>query len=277
MDPNGTPLAEDAHIASRLLKPRWLIAAIVLAGAAAIGVWAQNRPPAGPTLWTADVVNTFPHDPAAFTQGLLVHEGRLYESTGQYGHSSIRRVDLQSGRVEQMTPLNFRHFGEGMTILGDRIYQLTWKSQTALVYDLESFELLETKRYAGEGWGLTDDGESLIVSDGTATLRYYDPESFELQRTLEVRDRGRPVSLLNELEYIDGEIWANIWYEDRLVRLSSDTGEVLAWVDLSRLVPRMQRSRDDVLNGIAYDADADRLFVTGKNWPQLFEITLVRP
>lgn len=262
---------------SRLSKSRWLIAGLVLAGAAALGVWAQNRPPAGPRLWTADIVATFPHDPGAFTQGLLVHDGKLYESTGQYGHSSIRRVDIQSGRVEQMAPLRFSYFGEGMTILGERIYQLTWKSQTALVYDLASFELLETRRYSGEGWGLTDDGEALIMSDGSATLRYYDPESFELLRTLEVRDQGRPVTRLNELEYIDGEIWANIWYDDRLVRVSPDTGEVLAWVDLSHLVPRTQRSADAVLNGIAYDAEAGRLFVTGKNWPQLFEIALARP
>ncbi|NNC65877.1 MAG: glutaminyl-peptide cyclotransferase [Gammaproteobacteria bacterium] len=254
-----------------------MIVAFALAGAAALGVWAQNRPAAGPRLWTADVVATFPHDPAAFTQGLLVHDGQLYESTGQYGHSSIRRVDLQTGRVEQLMPLSYRHFGEGMTILGDRIYQLTWKSQTALVYDLQSFELLETQRYTGEGWGLTDDGEALIVSDGSAMLRYYDPDSFELLRTLEVTDEGQRVTRLNELEYIDGEIWANIWYDDRVVRISPETGEVLAWVDLSHLVPRAQRSADAVLNGIAYDADADRLFVTGKNWPQLFEITLARP
>lgn len=259
------------------LKPRWLIAGLVLAGAAALGVWAQNRPPAGPGLWTADVVATYPHDPDAFTQGLLIHDGQLYESTGQYGHSSIRRVDLQSGRVEQLMPLSFSHFGEGMTILGERVYQLTWKSQTALVYDLESFELLETYRYTGEGWGLTDDGEALIFSDGSATLRFYDPDSFELLRTLEVRDGGQRVTRLNELEYIDGEIWANIWYDDRIVRISPETGEVLAWVDLSHLVPRARRSPDAVLNGIAYDADADRLFVTGKNWPQLFEITLARP
>ena len=258
-------------------KSHWLIAAVALAGAAALGVWAQNRPAAGGGLWTAEIVATYPHDPAAFTQGLLIHDGQLYESTGQYGHSSVRRVELQSGRVEQSVPLSFSHFGEGMTILGDRVYQLTWKSQTALVYDVDTFELLETRSYAGEGWGLTDDGEMLILSDGSATLRFYEPSSFELQRTLEVRDEGQRVTRLNELEFIDGEIWANIWYDDRLVRISPSTGEVLAWVDLSHLRPRRQRSADDVLNGIAYDSDAGRLFVTGKNWPQLFEISLVRP
>ena len=142
---------------------------------------------------------------------------------------------------------------------------------------MDTFELLETRSYAGEGWGLTDDGEMLILSDGSATLRFYEPSSFELQRTLEVRDEGQRVTRLNELEFIDGEIWANIWYDDRLVRISPSTGEVLAWVDLSHLRPRRQRSADDVLNGIAYDSDAGRLFVTGKNWPQLFEISLVRP
>jgi len=249
----------------------------MLAGAAVLAVWAQNFPVAGPTLWTADVVATFPHDPEAFTQGLHVYDGQLYESTGQYGRSSIRRVDLRSGRVEQSVPLNFTYFGEGMTILGGRIYQLTWKSQTAFVYDLASFELLDTKRYRGEGWGLTHDGEALIVSDGSATLSYYDPDDFELLRTLEVHDQGRSVTLLNELEYVDGEIWANIWYDDRIVRISPETGEVLAWIDLSRLLPRLQRSADAVLNGIAYDAEADRLFVTGKNWSQLFEIELAQP
>ena len=151
------------------------MAGVVLTCAAALAVWAQNRPAAGPTLWTAEVVATFPHDSEAFTQGLHVYDGQLYESTGQYGHSSIRRVDLRSGRVEQSVPLNFTYFGEGMTVLGGRIYQLTWKSQTAFVYDLASFELLETKRYRGEGWGITHDGEALIVSDGSATLSYYDP------------------------------------------------------------------------------------------------------
>jgi len=199
----------------KTFKPQWIVAVLLLAGAAVLSVCAQLRPPSGPSLWTARIVAAYPHDPQAFTQGLLIHDGELYESTGQYGHSSVRRVDLTTGIVEQIVPINFTYFGEGLTILGDRIYQLTWKSQTAFVYDVASFELLETKRYRGEGWGLTDDDESLIVSDGSATLSFYDPDSFELRRTVEVRDQGVAVDRLNELEFIRGEIWANIWYEDR--------------------------------------------------------------
>jgi glutamine cyclotransferase len=261
----------------KAVKPQWLIVGLVLAGAGGLSVCAQLRAPAGPVLWTARIVATYPHDPAAFTQGLTVYNGELYESTGQYGHSSVRRVDLESGTVAQIAPVNFTFFAEGLTILGERIYQLTWKSQTAFVYDLASFELLGTRRYRGEGWGLTHDGESLIVSDGSATISFYDPESFTVRRTIDVRDEGAPVERLNELEYIDGEIWANIWYEDRIARISPVTGEVLAWVDLSNLMPRTRRDDDAVLNGIAYDAEAGRLFVTGKYWPQLFEIELVRP
>ncbi|HSG65062.1 MAG TPA: glutaminyl-peptide cyclotransferase [Gammaproteobacteria bacterium] len=253
-----------------------LVVAGVLAGAGALTVCAQQRAPTGPIEWTARVVAAYPHDPGAFTQGLAVHDGQLYESTGQYGHSSIRRVDLQTGRVEQIAPLNFSYFGEGLAILGERIYQLTWKSQLAFVYDRSTFELVDTKRYRGEGWGLTHDGESLIVSNGSAVLTFYDPESFAAARSIEVRGPDGPVPLLNELEYIDGEIWANIWYDDRVVRIDPASGAVLGWIDLSHLVPRAQRDADSVLNGIAYDADAGRLFVTGKYWPELFEIELAR-
>ncbi len=251
------------------------LAAIAAALAAGVAVWAQLRPSAVPGIVAARVVAEYPHDPTAFTQGLVIEGGQLYESTGQYGHSSIRRVELTSGAVEQIERLNFTYFGEGMTVLDDRIYQLTWKSQTAFVYDLESFEQIETRRYRGEGWGLTDDGASLIVSNGTATLTFYDPATFGVTRAIEVRDEGAPVPLLNELEYIDGEIWANVWYDDRIVRVDPETGDVIGWIDLSHLVPRTQRGRDDVLNGIAYDEDSGRLFVTGKNWPTLYEIELV--
>ena len=251
-------------------------ALIGVIGAIGLAVWAQQRAPAGPLLWAARVLASYPHDPGAFTQGLVVHDGQLYESTGQYGHSSVRRVDLETGRVEQLKPLNFTYFGEGLTILDGRIYQLTWKSQTAFVYDVASFDLLDTLSYRGEGWGLTHDGSSLIVSNGSAILTFYDPRSFEVRRTVEVRGPDGPVSMLNELEFIDGEIWANIWYDDRVVRIDPDSGAVLGWVELGQLLPRMQRNRDAVLNGIAYDADAGRLFVTGKYWPQLFEIELER-
>jgi glutaminyl-peptide cyclotransferase len=253
-----------------------LIVAAVLGGAGTLTVCAQQRGPAAPATWSARVVATYPHDPGAFTQGLAVHAGQLYESTGQYGHSSIRRVDLETGRVEQIAPLNFSYFGEGLAILDERIYQLTWKSQLAFVYDRSTFELVGTQRYRGEGWGLTHDGESLIASNGSAVLTFYDPESFAITRSVEVRGPDGPVPLLNELEYVDGEVWANIWYDDRLVRIDPASGVVLGWVDLSHLVPRARRDADSVLNGIAYDAVAERLFVTGKYWPELFEIELTR-
>jgi len=258
-------------------QSRLLVIAVAAVATVAVGftVWAQRRPSPGPSRAIARVVSEFPHDPTAFTQGLVVESGTLYESTGQYGHSSIRRLDLDTGRVEQIASLNFTYFGEGMTILDGRIYQLTWKSQTAFVYDLATFDQLDTRRYRGEGWGLTDDGELLIASDGSATLTFYEPATFEIVRTVEVRDEGAPVPLLNELEYIDGEIWANIWYDDRIVRIAPASGDVVGWIDLRDLVPRNRRGRDDVLNGIAYDEESGRLFVTGKNWPSLFEIELV--
>jgi len=255
---------------------RSLIVAAALACAVGLSVWAQLRPSAGPVLWSARVVATYPHDPGAFTQGLAIHAGRLFESTGQYGRSSLREVDLETGHVLRIVNLNYTYFGEGIAILGERLFQLTWQNQSALVFDLESFDLVDTRRYSGEGWGLTHDGESLIASDGSSSLRYYDPQTFSVTGRLEVRDGDQAVTSLNELEYIDGELWANIWYEDRIARISPETGDVLGWIDLSHLYPRAQRGSEAVLNGIAYDADAGRLFVTGKNWPQLFEIELVR-
>ncbi|HLF10925.1 MAG TPA: glutaminyl-peptide cyclotransferase, partial [Gammaproteobacteria bacterium] len=238
--------------------------------------WAQLDSHRGPESWTFDVVAAYPHDAAAFTQGLAIHAGRMYESTGQYGASSVRRVDVVTGRVEKQRALNERYFGEGIAVFGDRLYQLTWQNQVAIVYDLETFNVLQTFRYSGEGWGLTHDGSHLIVSDGSATLRFYDPSTFEVVKTLAVREGDQPIDQLNELEYIDGEIWSNIWYQDRIARISPSTGEVLGWIDLSSLYPRSARGAEAVLNGIAFDAAADRLFVTGKNWPQLFEIRIVR-
>jgi glutamine cyclotransferase len=258
-------------------RAHWAIASVVVAVAAALAVYAQLRPAAGPALYRARIVAVYPHDPDAFTQGLTVYDGVLYESTGQYGHSSLREVDLESGQVLKSATLNFTYFGEGMAAVDDRIYQLTWKSQTGFIYDRESFEQLGNWRYRGEGWGLTYDGTHLVVSDGSAMLSFYEPGAGTPVRTIEVRDQGVPIERLNELEYVNGEIWANIWYEDRIARISPESGEVLAWVDLSDLVPGNRRNPDAVLNGIAYDAAADRLFVTGKNWPRLFEIELAEP
>jgi glutamine cyclotransferase len=219
------------------------------------------------------VIASYPHDPAAFTQGLLVEGGKLYESTGQYGESSLRLVELETGRVLQLFNLNRAYFGEGIAAVGNRIYQLTWQNRTGIVYDLETFEPVESFRYAGEGWGITYDGSHLIVSDGTSELRFLDPDTLELVNRVVVRDADREVVRINELEFIDGEVWANIWYEDRIARIDPADGRVLSWLDLSHVYPAAERrSREQVLNGIAYDAGADRIFVTGKNWPRLYEI-----
>jgi glutamine cyclotransferase len=256
---------------------RWIVWVAVL-GAAAVAVglaaWPQlSGRHASAAAFT--VVAVYPHDPAAFTQGLAVEAGRLYEGTGQYGASSVRRVDLASGRPEKLRALNPRYFGEGIAILGGLLYQLTWQNGVVVVYDVETFEVERTMQYDGEGWGLTHDGQQLIMSDGSATIRFRDPQTFAVTREIEVRADGAPLAKLNELEYIDGEIWANIWYDDRIARISPRNGEVLGFIDLSALYPQNARSSEAVLNGIAYDAAAKRLFVTGKNWPQLYEIEVV--
>ncbi len=221
------------------------------------------------------LVRSFPHDPNAYCQGLVFHDGFLYEGTGNYGESTLRKVELETGKVVQQHKLDDQLFGEGITIWEKQIIQLTWKSRQAIMYDLATFQEQQRFAYRGEGWGLTHDGQSLIMSDGTSTLRFLDPKTFEVQRQLVVRDGNRRISNLNELEYVEGEIYANIWYDDRIARISPSTGKVIAWLDLSRLYPRAQRPhRDAVLNGIAYDQQQRRLFVTGKDWPQLYELRL---
>lgn len=224
-----------------------------------------------------EIVNAYPHDPGAFTQGLVICGGVLYESTGLYGRSTLRRVDLETGRVLKVRALNPANFGEGLACVGNRLYQLTWQSGLILVYDKETFSEVGRFRYGHEGWGITSDGSSLIASDGSSELRFLDPETLEETRSVTVTDRGHPVARLNELEYIKGEIFANIWQEERIVRISPKTGRVESWVDLSGLRLAVAPEKPgEVLNGIAYDAAGDRLFVTGKLWPRLFEIRLVR-
>ncbi|MDT8399802.1 MAG: glutaminyl-peptide cyclotransferase [Pseudomonadales bacterium] len=224
-------------------------------------------------LYQVDVVGQFPHDPNAFTQGLAFHEGRLYEGTGRNGQSSLRLMDLESGEILKRHNLDKRYFGEGITVLGEAIYQLTWREHAGFVYDRDSFTLQKTFFLPGEGWGITDDDEQLIVSDGTAYLRFLDPDTRHEIRRVEVRDEQGPVDRLNELEYIDGEVWANVWYENYLVRIDPLTGRVNSRVDLSGLQPQ-SGSADAVLNGIAWDETTQRLFVTGKLWPVLYEIKL---
>ncbi|HLL76187.1 MAG TPA: glutaminyl-peptide cyclotransferase [Pyrinomonadaceae bacterium] len=228
-------------------------------------------------VYTYEVKNTYPHDRAAFTQGLIFRDGYLWESTGQYGSSSLRQVELKTGRVLRSVPVEREFFAEGMTIFGGKVYQLTWQEGRAFVYDAKDFRRLGEFKYAGEGWGLTHDGESLVMSDGTSTLRFLDPETFAVRRTVRVADAGRPVEQLNELEYVRGEIFANVWQEDRVARIDPRTGRVTGWIDLRGLLPAADtRGDEDVLNGIAYDEAGDRLFVTGKLWPKLFEIRLIK-
>jgi len=227
--------------------------------------------------YTYTVVNSWPHDPQAFTQGLLyLDAGVLLETTGLNGHSSLRKVELETGRVLKQVNLPSRYFGEGMTVIGQRIFQLTWKSQKGFVYDLATLAPLREFTYTGEGWGLATDGHSLILSDGTATIRFLDPDTFAVTRTINVTIDGRPLPKLNELEFINGEIVANIWQTPSIVRIDPATGRVTSTIDLTGLLPVSERRPDtDVLNGIAYDATTKRLFVTGKNWPRLFEIKLL--
>lgn len=223
-----------------------------------------------------EVVRSFPHDPAAFTQGLVFHDGYLYEGTGRRGESSLRKVELQSGRVVESVDLPPMFFGEGITILGQRVYQLTWQSGRGFIYDLESFGVVRQFRQSGEGWGLTHDGTQLILSDGSSQLYFLDPETVAPVRQIEVRDQGRPVDQINELEYIGGQIYANVWHSDDILRISPRTGEVLARIDMSGIIDaELIRDPEAVLNGIAYDAASGRTFVTGKLWPRLFEVRFV--
>jgi glutamine cyclotransferase len=224
------------------------------------------------------VIHVYPHDSSAFTQGLIYLNGFLYEGTGLNGHSSIRMDDLQTGKVLQHYELPADLFGEGLTDWGSNLVELTWTSHKGFVYDRFSFRLLRTFEYPGEGWGLTHDDKYLIMSDGTPNLRFLDPHTFREVRRVRVTDNGHPVEDLNELEYIHGEVYANVWQTNRIARISPQTGKVLAWIDLSGLIAAAGvEDSNAVLNGIAYDPKGDRLFVTGKLWPKLFEIKVVPP
>lgn len=223
-----------------------------------------------------EVLHSWPHDPMAFTQGLVYRAGTLYESTGGNGESSLREVELETGRVLRQHDLSEEYFGEGLALLGGKLYQLTWRSHVGFIYDAATFQPLGQFSYVGEGWGLTDNGTSLILSDGTSTLRFLDPTTLTVQRTVTVTDEGREVPRLNELEYVKGEVYANVWREDLIARIDPATGHVTGWINLTGLLPPEERTgNEDVLNGIAYDAANDRLLVTGKRWPKLFQIRLV--
>jgi glutaminyl-peptide cyclotransferase len=234
-----------------------------------------------------EVVNVFPHDRSAFTQGLVVIDNILYESTGNYGSSSLRKIDLTTGKILRRHDLAKDYFAEGITIFNNKIYQLTWKEKTAFVYDMD-FKLEREFTYAGEGWGLTHDGTNLLMSDGTHIIRVVEPSTFNTLRTIAVQhSNGKPLMRLNELEYINGEIWANIWHSEDpsvlgranfIARIDPASGKVKSWIDLGGISPEDQkRDSEATLNGIAYDVATERIFVTGKRWSKLFEIKLTEP
>jgi glutaminyl-peptide cyclotransferase len=230
------------------------------------------RPPFN---YSYKIVNTYPHDSNAFTQGLVWENGFLYEGTGLEGHSSLRKVDLTSGKPQQQYNLPDRYFGEGIAIFNDTIVQLTYKSGVGFVYDKETFNLLRQFSYKTEGWGLTNNDKELIMSDGTDTLYFLNPKNFHTIGQLKVKDKGRPVRMINELEYVDDNIYANIWQTDTIIIISPLNGQVIGQIDLTGLLSKEQHQGADVLNGIAYDAQNKRLFVTGKFWPSLFEIKII--
>jgi glutaminyl-peptide cyclotransferase len=226
--------------------------------------------------YTFRIINTYPHDRTAFTEGLIYSDGFLYESTGLYGQSTLRKVDLTTGRVLQSSSLASQYFGEGLTLWQDSLIQLTWQTHLGFVYARDTFKLMSSFTYTTEGWGLTNDGSRLIMSDGTSTMHFLDPATFQVNGSIQVKDKGIPVVNINELEYVNGKIYANIWMTDKIAIINPATGDVESWIDLTGLLPPFANPvAVDVLNGIAYDSVGKRLFVTGKLWPLLFEIELV--
>ena len=263
------------------VRPMLLLVALCLGGGCSggkTGASAQDNLAATPIAVAGgaapqlqwQVLGAFPHDTGAFTEGLLWHDGKLYESTGLEGQSSLRRVDLQSGTVEKKLNLPSNLFGEGLAWVGDKFYQLTWQSKLGFVYDA-NFKPIGKFSYTDEGWGLTTDGTALIQSDGTDTLTWRNPQNFAATKRLKVTWDGQPQTNINELEWINGKVWANIWQQDKIIIINPTTGKVESYLDLSTVIPDAERGgQENVLNGIAYDAANGRLFVTGKNWPKLF-------
>jgi glutaminyl-peptide cyclotransferase len=268
----------------RRVMPRLVLISMLVFGLFALGSSNDSDRPGTtaaedmtetPPVYSYTIINTYPHDRQAFTQGLVFDQGIFYEGTGLRGQSSVRRVDLITGRVLQLRALPAPFFGEGITVFGPHLIQLTWQSKVGFVYDKTNFTLLRQFTYPTEGWGITHDDQHLIMSDGTSVLYFLDPQTLSATGQLHVRDDQGPVVRLNELEYVQGSIYANIWQTDRIARIDPESGQVTAWIDLTGLLPLEDRvERVDVLNGIAYDAAQDRLFVTGKLWPKLFEIQI---
>jgi glutaminyl-peptide cyclotransferase len=239
------------------------------------GFWAAAQPADPTPQYTVRVLHVYPHDPTSFTQGLEYHDGFLYEGTGLEGRSVLRKEVLETGKVLQETRLSNEYFGEGITVLHNQIFELTWLTQKGFLYDEPTFRVLRSFSYPGEGWGLANDGRQIYMSDGTAQIRCWDPATLRETRRIDVHDGAAAVARLNELEFVRGEIYANVWQTDRIVRISPADGRVLGWIDLAGLLSPAERSQSDVLNGIAYDAAGRRLFVTGKLWPKLFQIELI--
>jgi glutamine cyclotransferase len=253
----------------------WRLLFVILgfALACAPATVAQRRPA---PVQSYKVIATFPHDTSSFTQGLVFADGEMYESTGLNGESTLRRVDVTTGKTLQRIDVPKEYFAEGLALVGDELLQLTWQHKLGFVYDRKTFKQKRTFSYNTEGWGISYDGASrLVMSDGSDTLTFLDPKTLTTQKTMRVQDAGRPVTNLNELEWIEGEIWANVWQTDRIARIAPNTGDVTAWIDLSTLFPRSQRIPPaDELNGIAYDKATRRIFITGKKWPRLYQITV---
>lgn len=263
---------------------RWQFRHVVVMGLLLAGTLPSQAPlarPAKPMEYGYRVVKTFPHDPHSFTQGFEFHDGLLFEGTGMNGQSYLKKEKLETGQVLQQSKIDDQFFGEGITVVGQQVYQITWKSGTGFVYDKTSFVAKRAFQYPGEGWGLATDGSKIYMSDGTDTIRVWDPATLKELRRFRVRDGATPVDQLNELEYINGEIYANIWQTERIVRLSPVDGRVLGYIDLTGLRAAAQKVAKasepmDVLNGIAWDAAGKRLLVTGKYWPRIYQIELVK-
>lgn len=263
----------EVNVPLRRLAVAFLLAALPQFS---LGQSSQRVQATRPPEYTFKIVRTFPHDLTAFTQGLAYRDGFLYESTGLKGRSSLRKVRIDTGEIVQRVELAPEFFGEGIALLKNNVVQLTWQSQTGFVYNLSDFRVLRRFSYSGEGWGLTADGRQIFMSDGTPEIRVLDPGTFAEKRRFTVHDGDTPIDQLNELEFVDGEIFANVWLTDRIARISPQSGKVVGWIDLKGLLSPIYRLESGaVLNGIAYDSTRKRLFVTGKLWPSIFEIRLV--